>query len=316
MLANLRAFFATAKLNVTHWVDQNKKGVSLALLFLLALCFGFGFYLRIPGLLFLLIFLNLKDSEILQNLKNSFEDYKIVKNFKNTWKSDQDAMAYHKKKDFPFLSRVTGISFYSGPFLLIVLCFYDIDFYVKILLLSIFVVLGLLELSMSIYIIWFCNPFTQYKGLMTSGAIGRACQSIIAIAGIDFSMGEYVNAGTNVYNRTMPGIKMPDGTHFGGRGYALDCPAALDHDKTASMRFCNTSYNIHQYRDANGVVSMSDIDVEVKANLVEVLRQDNAKGGRLKLRDFERFGVSKAEFDTAKAKSFRTILSNSTESDL
>jgi hypothetical protein len=48
-------------------------------------------------------------------------------------------------------------------------------------------------------------------------------------------MGTVVNAGTNVYNRTVPRISMPDGTYFGGRGYALEDTEAINHDTQASV---------------------------------------------------------------------------------
>ena len=68
--------------------------------------------MRVPGLLFLLIYINLKDNEILKNLKRNFENYEIIKNFKNTWASDKEAMAYHRKHDFPFLTKVIEVPYF------------------------------------------------------------------------------------------------------------------------------------------------------------------------------------------------------------
>jgi hypothetical protein len=303
MLPKLHNYITTIILNIKHWVDENKKKVSLILLFLLGFCLFYGFYMRVPGLLFLLTYINLKDNEILKNLKRNFENYETIKNFKNTWASDKEAMAYHRKHDFPFLTKVIEVSYYVGAVFLIVWFFYDINFYFKISMLFILTVILLIDFFISIYIIWFCNPFTAYKGLATSAVATRAAAAVLTVAGFDQSMAIDVNPGSNAYNRTIPRIQMPDGTYIGGRGYGLENNHAIDHDKHASIMMRSIpEFNVRQYSDPHGIVTESDINFEVRRNLIPLLQEDcrlNKEESRLTHKAFERFNVSEADFNYA-----------------
>jgi hypothetical protein len=312
MLAKLQTYITTMILDIKHWVDENKKKVSMILLFLLASCLFFGFYMRVPGLLFLLMYINLKDNDILKNLKRNFENYETIKNFKNTLASDQEAMAYHRKHDFPFLSKVIENSYHVGPVFLIVWYFCDINFYFKVTMLFFFAVIFLIDFFMSLYIIWFMNPYHHFKALATSAATTRGIAFVMSAVTVDQSMGLVVNSGTNTYNKVVWRFDMPDGTYFGGRGYALENTQAIDHDAQASVMMRHTGYNVLQHSDANGVVTKSNINFEVKKNLTEFLQGD--KKNHITHFDVKHFGVSEAEFN--QAAKFRKAPFHPGESDL
>lgn len=296
-MIKLKTYITTIILNIKHWVDENKKKVSIILLILLASCLFFGFYMRAPGLLFLLTYINLKDNDILKNLKRNFETYQPIKNFRDTLASDKAAMTYHRKHDFPVLSKVIEISYYVGPLFLIVWYFCDINFYFKVTMLFILAVILLIDFVISVYIIWFMNPFTAYKALGTSQASWRAVGFLITAAGFDSSMGTVVNGYTNIYNRGVMRIDMWDGTYIGGRGYALENTPSIEHDARASVMMRHTEYNIRQWRDGNGVVTDSAINAEFKRNLHELLKGDT--NNNLTHNDVARFGVTEAEFNSA-----------------
>ena len=169
-------------------------------------------------------------------------------------------------------------------------------------MLFILAVILLIDFFIAIYIIWFCNPFTTYKALATSAAATKATAFVLAVAGFDHSMGTDVNAGTNAYNRTVPRIQMPDGTYIGGRGYGLENNHAIDHDKHASIMMRRIpEFNVRQHSDPHGIVTESNINFEVRRNLIPLLQEDyrSNKESHLTHKAFERFNVSEAEFNYA-----------------
>jgi len=174
-------------------------------------------------------------------------------------------------------------------------------------MLFIFAVILLIDFFMSLYIIWFMNPLTTYKALATSQAGLKAVAFVGAAVGFDQTMGTVVNGGTNAYNRTVPRISMPDGTYFGGRGYALENTEAINHDTQASVMMRGTAYNARQHVDANGVLTQSAINYEVKKNLPELLAGD--KKNHITHNDVARFGITEVEFNYA-AKFRKTLKSN------